>query len=194
MANTTIQLKKSSTPSATPTNLANGELAINFADGKLFYKDSTGTIQEISGGGGGNSFGTVNANGTLIIADTTNDILSLKTGNNIIITGDALTDSITFEANLSPAFNKANDAYTIANAAFDKANSGGNTFSTIAVSGQTSITTSSSSDTLTFASNGGINIETNATSKTIYISQADTIDYGLITGSVTATTDYGSIA
>lgn len=93
MANTVIALKKSSTPSAEPTTLANGELAINFADGKLFYKNSTGQI--VSFTSGSNSFGTVNANGTLIISDTVSDVLTIEAGNNISIVGDAINDKIT---------------------------------------------------------------------------------------------------
>ena len=49
MANTVIALKKSATPSSVPSNLANGELAINYADGKLYYKAANGTIASISG-------------------------------------------------------------------------------------------------------------------------------------------------
>jgi len=106
MANTVIQLKKSATPSAQPADLANGEIAINYADGKLFYKDSTGTIQQISGGG--NTFSTVNAAGTLVVSDLQNDILTLEQGNNIIITGDAINDKITIAADLTPANSWAN--------------------------------------------------------------------------------------
>jgi hypothetical protein len=93
MPNTVIQLKKSSTPSAKPTDLANGELAVNFADGKLFYKNTAGQIAEITSGG--YSFGTVSANGTLLVADTTNDILTIEAGNNITIVGDAINDKVT---------------------------------------------------------------------------------------------------
>jgi hypothetical protein len=47
---TPIQVYYSSTASAVPvnTNLANGELAINITDGKLFYKDNTGTVKVIA--------------------------------------------------------------------------------------------------------------------------------------------------
>lgn len=106
MANTVIQLKKSSTPSAAPADLANGEIAINYADGKLFYKDSSGSIQEISSGG--NTFSTINAAGTFVVADLASDILTLAQGNNITITGDAINDKITIAANLVPAFDYAN--------------------------------------------------------------------------------------
>jgi hypothetical protein len=44
---TPISLYYSSTTTNVPTsgNLVNGELAINIADGKLFYKDNGGTVQ-----------------------------------------------------------------------------------------------------------------------------------------------------
>jgi hypothetical protein len=47
---TPIQLYHSTTASAVPvnTNLVDGELAINIADGKLYYKDSGGTVQVIA--------------------------------------------------------------------------------------------------------------------------------------------------
>jgi len=44
MTNTVIALKKSSIPGSSPADLANGEIAINYADGLLFYKDSSNTI------------------------------------------------------------------------------------------------------------------------------------------------------
>lgn len=47
---TPISLYYSTTVSATPIagNLANGELAINITDGKLFYKDNSGVVQTIA--------------------------------------------------------------------------------------------------------------------------------------------------
>lgn len=44
---TPISLYYSTTGSAVPvnTNLVNGELAINITDGKLYYKDNTGTVK-----------------------------------------------------------------------------------------------------------------------------------------------------
>lgn len=52
---TPIQLYYSTTASAVPvnTNLAAGELAINTNDGKLFYKDSGGTVQTLASKGTG---------------------------------------------------------------------------------------------------------------------------------------------
>jgi hypothetical protein len=56
-----IKLKNSSVASKVPLagDLQYGELALNYTDGKLFYKDSSNNIQEISGGGGGGASVTV---------------------------------------------------------------------------------------------------------------------------------------
>ena len=70
---TPIQLYYSATTTNAPTtgNLAAGELAINTADGKLFYKDSSNAIQVIawkttpvSAGGTGST--TLTANNVLL--------------------------------------------------------------------------------------------------------------------------------
>ena len=57
---TPISLYYSSTTTNTPSsgNLVNGELAINIADGKLFYKDSSGNVQIIATKGGVGSSST----------------------------------------------------------------------------------------------------------------------------------------
>ncbi len=59
---TPIQLYHSTTASAAPTagNLANGELAINITDGKLFYKDNGGTVQVLATKGTGTIGGSNN--------------------------------------------------------------------------------------------------------------------------------------
>ena len=122
MPNTVIALKSSGTASSEPDvgTLANGELALNFADGILFYKTSTGTLGTISSGGsgtpggldtevqfndsgsfGGNSFftfdkttGTVNVSNVVV----TNTITT-GTGSGGIITGANVIYSNTFIAN-----------------------------------------------------------------------------------------------
>lgn len=106
MPNTVIQLKKSSTVSAVPSALEFGELAVNYADGKIYYKNSNSFIVEFSPGGG-NYFGTVDANGTILVADTTGDILTIAPGNNITIVGDAINDKLTIGARLVQFTNTA---------------------------------------------------------------------------------------
>lgn len=139
MANTVIRLKKSSVSShlPNPVQLDYGELAINYADGKIFYKDTNDNIQQISGSA--NSFYTINANGTYLVATSATDILNINAGDNIEIQGDFLTDSFTIAANLKAVFDQANAAYDRANssndvlyvaAAFGTANASYNTVNT----------------------------------------------------------------
>lgn len=93
MPNTVIALKKSATSSNKPSSLANGELAINFADGILYYKHANGTIASVSGTGGSfNYVGTIDANGTLLVSDTPGDIISIYPGDGVTIVGDAVND------------------------------------------------------------------------------------------------------
>lgn len=104
MANTTIVLKKSGVSGNVPSVLANGEISINYADGKLFYRAANGTITSISGsssGGSANSFATINANSSLILATSNNDTLSIVPGNNISFTTNTTTKSITIHSNTS---------------------------------------------------------------------------------------------
>jgi len=47
MADNVIKTKNSSTPGAVPVSLEEGELALNSADGKIFYRDPAGNVQEL---------------------------------------------------------------------------------------------------------------------------------------------------
>jgi hypothetical protein len=131
---TTIRLKKSGATGNVPSNtsLEFGELALNYADGVLYYKNATNTISQISGTSA-NTFETINANGTLIIADSNTDILTLLAGDAVTITGNGITDTITIgvrsnntvfntATNALATANVANAIYSIATAAFAKAN------------------------------------------------------------------------
>lgn len=113
MANTVIRLKKSSISGRSPTTLEHGELAINYTDGKLFYKDDANVIQRISGGA--NSFMYMNVNSTMLVAGVLADVLTVNAGDNIEINTDALTNKYTITANLFPAFRVANAAFALAN-------------------------------------------------------------------------------
>jgi len=83
---TPLTLYKSSTASAAPlaANLNYGELAINYVDGKLFYKDSSNVVQVIgwktvpatAGGTGFTSYTT----GDLLYASATNTLSKLPIG------------------------------------------------------------------------------------------------------------------
>jgi hypothetical protein len=64
---TPILIYASATPNAVPSaaNLIStpegAELALNYYDGKLYYKDSSGTVQQLTGGGGGGGVTTFSA-------------------------------------------------------------------------------------------------------------------------------------
>lgn len=108
---TPISLYYSTTGGATPTagNLANGELAININDGKLFYKDSGGTVQTIgykvtpiSAGGTGqttasaafNALSPITTTGDLIVGNGANSATRLPIGTNgYILTSNGTTAS-----------------------------------------------------------------------------------------------------
>lgn len=60
-----IKIKNSGTASNVPSSLEHGELAINYADGKIYYKNSSNSITEFSSGGSGSSSTTENTD-TLI--------------------------------------------------------------------------------------------------------------------------------
>lgn len=128
MSNTAIKLKKSGATGNTPSGLDYGELALNYADGKLYYKNSLGGTSYITNQF---SFDTINSNSSLILATSGSDTLSFAAGNNVTISTNTTTKTITINASIAggsdpgPAFDRANAAYSHANAAYDAANTGG---------------------------------------------------------------------
>ena len=120
MANTIIQLKNSGASGNTPTTLSPGELAINYADGKLYYGNQTNTAilfdviteptglnQEIQF----NDSGAFGASANLKFDKTTK---TLTTDN--IVAGEITSNVTTRISNVSnSAFAQANLAYNAAN-------------------------------------------------------------------------------
>ena len=131
MANTTIRLKKSGTSGNTPSTLEFGELSLNYSDGKLFYKNDVGTIVSISNQ---DTFSTINANSSLILASSPTDTLSIAAGNNITITACTVSKIITIGAPggtsvdsiardlAQSAYDTANGANGLAAGAYNQAN------------------------------------------------------------------------
>jgi len=117
MANTTIQVRKSGVTGNVPPSLNFGELALNYADGKLYYKNASGTITYISSGSGANSFATINANSSLILATSNTDTLSIAPGNNITVAANTVSKTI--------IVGLTNDV-TVANSLIVGSGSGGN--------------------------------------------------------------------
>ena len=108
---TPIQLYYSTTASAAPTagNLSNGELAINITDGKLYYKDNTGTVKVIAGAGGAgvaggsntqvqyNSSGSLAGSANMTFDGTTLTVNGLATTGTVTV-GDASGDALTINS------------------------------------------------------------------------------------------------
>lgn len=123
--NTVIQLKKSGDTGNTPgsADLSYGEVALNYADGKLFYKNNSNQIKSIYTP---NLYETVNVNGTLLVPTNPTEILTFKPDNYITVVGVSSNDTIIIGETISPIALSGNamaySSYAHANAAYDKAN------------------------------------------------------------------------
>ena len=115
---TAIKLKKSSVVGRIPASgdIVYGELAINFADGRLFYKNSSNDIRSFLDSGQTislidsdyvnarvvipatqNVFSTIAVAGQSdVVADATTDTLTFVSGDNVTITTNAAGDTVTF--------------------------------------------------------------------------------------------------
>lgn len=104
MANTKIRLNNSGATGNVPSTLQFGELALNYADDKLFYKRANSQIVAINLGQVGSSsdsFSTINVNSSLILATSATDTLSIVPGNNISITANTVSKTITINSTAS---------------------------------------------------------------------------------------------
>jgi hypothetical protein len=108
--------------------------------------DNTWAI--VSGGATSDSFATIAVAGqSSVVADSATDTLTLVAGTGITLTTDAGTDSITITSSGSSQ----------------------NTFSIVAVAGQSNVEADSATDTLTIAAGTGISITTDASTDTITV-------------------------
>lgn len=142
-SNTVIQLKRSSNAGNTVTSsdINYGELAINYADGKLFYRaadDSIGTIYTP------NVYSTVNVNSSLLVPTSPTKILSIQPQNYITVTGVTGNDTIIISETLSTnVVLKTGGTYTGSVGIVDSLLSSGNT--TLATVSQTAVDSFSAS-------------------------------------------------
>jgi hypothetical protein len=133
----TIQLYYSTTAAAVPSagNLAFGELAINITDGKLFYKDNLGVVQEISGGGGGG-------------------VTSFSAGTTGLTPNTATTGAVTLAGTLG-ASNGGTGQTTYTDGQLLIGNSTGNTLTKATLTAGTGISITNGAGSITIASSGG---------------------------------------
>ena len=140
MANTIIQLKHSTVQGNVPVSLANGEISINTRDGKLFYADPTGTVQEFSGFPGPSGLNQEVQFNDLGVLGSDSGLTYNKTTDILTVVGGAIIGGVNVTPQIQLAFTHANAAYNAANgavavnltqnnsitAAFTAANSAGN--------------------------------------------------------------------
>ena len=119
-----------------------------------------------------NVFGTISANGTSVVADSSTDTLTLTPGTGITITGDAGSDTI-----------------TIANSDLGSAQ---NIFKTVSANG-TSIVADSNSDTLTITPGTGITITGDAGSDTVTITNGGVTQVAGTTNEIEVSAGTGSV-
>jgi len=130
MANTIIELRRSNASGNVPSSLANGEIAINTYDGKLFYRGGVSntiqTIERFQGPAGLNQEVQFNDSGVLgadsgLTYNKTTDVLTVVGG--AIVGGVNVTPQIQLAfTQANAAFIAANSAGVYANGAFAKAN------------------------------------------------------------------------
>lgn len=131
---------------------------VNFVGSAVTVTDVAGvaTVTITSGAGTvTEAFKTISVSGQSdIVADSATDTLTVVAGTGIVVTTNAGTDTMTFAINTS----------TVAQ----------NSFTTIAVSGQSNVVADSPTDTLTLVAGSNVTITTNAGSDSVTIASTDT--------------------
>ena len=199
IANTTILLKKSGVPGNVPSSLTYGELGINYHDGKLFYLNSNNIVSQFITGSNvanTNSFSTINVNSSLILATSPTDILSIVPGNNITISTNTTTKTITIDSTsggsdqyardtansgiilAQAAFNSGNTTLTYAQAAFALANTDASNITTLQGVNTTQNTNITNATTLAQASYNASNGVSSYANTTFATSVYATAGYG----------------
>ena len=130
MSNTKIQLKKSGVSGNVPVDLRYGEPALNYGDGRLYYKSDDGSIGYISST---DSFNTINVDSTLLFATSNSDILSINPAFGISVSGSGKTITIGDGA----TSNIAQGAFDYANTRFSA--NGGTLYGNIDVLGYANV-------------------------------------------------------
>jgi hypothetical protein len=186
MANTVV-LKRSAVQGRNPTtsDLALGELALNTYDGNLFFKKDSGTASIVSVATltGAQTLTNKTLTAPVISTIVNTGTLTLPTATDTLV-GRATTDTLTnktlsssvLTGTLTAGGGTGTSGQVLSSTGtgvqwVDQTGGGGsgNSFTTIAVAGQSSVLADSTTDTLTLASAGMIGILTNATTDTITI-------------------------
>lgn len=160
-------------------------------DNKWQYSNDGSVWKDIGANDGVSTFKSISVAGQSdVVAESASDTLTLAAGNNVTITTDVTTDTITISATGGSGGGAIADLTDVAlaspktgqvlkydettskwiNAAETGGGVAGESFKTIAVSGQTSVVAETAIDTLTLAAGNNVTITTDATTDTITIS------------------------
>ena len=181
----TLLLKRSGTANSVPVagNLSLGELAINYTDGNLFYKNNLGSVKLLAS----SQFVSVTGN---------------VTGGNLITTGLATVTGNVTGGNIITLGQISATGNTTANYFLGNGRqlSGIESFATIVVTGQSDVVANTVSSALTLSAGTGISITTDAGTDTVTIATVGTEsifttggDMGTVDEAVTASEDLGTI-
>ena len=116
MSNTIIELRHSYVTGNVPSSLANGEIAINTYDGKLFYRggvsNTVQTIERFTGPAGLDGEVQFNDSGSL---GADSGLTYNKTTDVLTVVGGVNAGGINVTPTLSSAYDHANAAFNAAN-------------------------------------------------------------------------------
>jgi hypothetical protein len=175
----TLLLKRSGNANSVPSagNLALGELAINYADGNLFFKNGNSQVELLTSSRFVSVTGNVTGGNVVSLGNVS--AVGNVTGNYILGNGSQLTG-----LNVGNSFG----AIAVAGANTVIANSSGATVNFVAGTG-ISITTNSATDTITFVGASTIVWEVGGSLGYVWEAAATFYDFGSVT-EVPATTVY----
>jgi len=191
MSNTIIELRHSYVTGNVPASLANGELAINTYDGKLFYRGgSSNTIQTIE-----RFEGPAGLNGEIQFNDSgllgSSDKLSFNKTTGLLRTTNLTSSNIATETYIQ--FGDGSKQYT--------ANAGGGgsgaSFGTFSANGGAIIAAAANTE-VTFIGEAGISVTSNTTTNKLTFSVPagytfNSADYGFVYDDTNVIYDYGTL-
>lgn len=193
MSNTIIELRHSYATGNVPASLANGELAINTYDGKLFYRGgASNTIQTIERYEGPAGLDTeVQFNDSGVLGASANLTFNKTTG--LLRTHNVTANSVATTSYIQ--FKDGTKQYT--------ANAGGGggdatpSFGTFSANGDAIIAGAANTE-VTFVGTSGISVSTNTTANKLIFSVPagytfNSADYGYVYESTDVIYDYGTL-
>ena len=213
MSNTIIELKHSQVSGNVPTSLSNGEISINTYDGKIFYKNPSGTIETFDKYPGPSGLdGELQFNDLGVLGSSANLVFEKSTGT--LTVGALSIGNLNVKSTIQNVSEHSNSAFDQANLALETANIASgkgdlaislvnsiNAFSVLSIPSSQNIIADSGNTTLNILPGSGIEITSNSETKTIVIKASaqatslfvDGADFGTLASAVVDINDLGSI-